>query len=41
MSSAIRISPNEARQKATYEQALLVCAYNDPEKYIKSQRPPA
>lgn len=33
MSEPIRISPNEARQKATSGQAFLVCAYDDSEKF--------
>ncbi len=33
MSEPIRISPNEARQKAISGQALLVCAYDDSEKF--------
>ena len=37
MSEPIRISPNEARQKTTSGQALLVCAYDDAEKFKKNQ----
>jgi len=33
MSEPIRISPQEARQKATAGQALLVCAYDDADKF--------
>ena len=33
MSEVIRISPQEARQKVTAGQALLVCAYDDAEKF--------
>ena len=33
MSETIRISPQEARQKVTAGQALLVCAYDDAEKF--------
>ena len=33
MSEPIRISPQEARQKVTAGQALLVCAYDDTEKF--------
>jgi len=33
MSEPIRISPQEARQKVTAGQALLVCAYDDADKF--------
>ena len=33
MSEPVRISPQEARQKVTSGQALLVCAYDDPDKF--------
>ena len=33
MSEPIRISPQEARQKVTARQALLVCAYDDADKF--------
>ena len=33
MSEPIRISPQEARQKVTAGQALLVCAYEDADKF--------
>jgi len=33
MSETIRISPQEARQKVTAGQALLVCAYDDADKF--------
>ena len=33
MSEPIRISPREARQKITARQALLVCAYDDADKF--------
>ena len=33
MSEPIRISPQEARQKVTSGQALLVCAYDDADKF--------
>ncbi|MGD2098000.1 MAG: rhodanese-like domain-containing protein [Desulfobacterales bacterium] len=36
MSEPIRISPNKARQKVSSGQALLVCAYDDPEKFKKN-----
>jgi hypothetical protein len=36
MSEPIRISPQEARQKATSGQALLVCAYDDADKFKKN-----
>ena len=33
MSEPIRISPQEARQKVAAGQALLVCAYDDADKF--------
>ncbi|NIS17009.1 MAG: rhodanese-like domain-containing protein [candidate division Zixibacteria bacterium] len=36
MSEPIRITPSEARQKVISGQALLVCAYDDPEKFKKN-----
>ena len=33
MSEPIRISPQEARQKVTARHALLVCAYDDADKF--------
>ena len=33
MSKPVRISPQEARQKVTSGQALLVCAYDDADKF--------
>ena len=33
MSEPIRISPQEARQKVTVGRALLVCAYDDADKF--------
>ena len=33
MNKPIRISPQEARQKLTAGQALLVCAYDDADKF--------
>ena len=33
MNEPIRISPQEARQKVTAGQALLVCAYDDADKF--------
>lgn len=33
MSEPIRISPHDARQKATSGGALLVCAYDDDDKF--------
>ena len=33
MSEPIRISPQEARQKVTAGQAILVCAYDDADKF--------
>ena len=36
MSEPIRISANEVRQKVISGQALLVCAYDDPEKFKKN-----
>ncbi len=36
MSEPVRISPEEARHKATSGQALLVCAYDDPEKFSQN-----
>ena len=33
MSEPIRISPQEARQKVTAGQAILVCAYDDANKF--------
>ena len=33
MSEPMRISPQEARQKVTAGQALLVCAYDDADKF--------
>ncbi|HWR89527.1 MAG TPA: hypothetical protein VN260_04675 [Dissulfurispiraceae bacterium] len=33
MGEAIRVSPQEARQKVTAGSALLVCAYEDEEKF--------
>ena len=33
MTEPIRISPQEARQKVTAGQALLVCAYDDADKF--------
>lgn len=36
MSEPIRISPGEARKKVISGQALLVCAYDDPEKFKKN-----
>ena len=36
MSEPIRISPQEARQKVVSGQALLVCAYDDAEKFKKN-----
>lgn len=35
MSDPIRISPREARQKVVSGQALLVCAYDDDDKFKK------
>ena len=37
MSEPVRISVNEARQKVISGQALLVCAYDDAEKFKKNQ----
>lgn len=37
MSEPLRISPNEARAKVTSGQALLVCAYDDPDKFNKNR----
>ena len=37
MSEPLRISPNEARAKVTSGQALLVCAYDDPDKFKKNR----
>jgi hypothetical protein len=36
MSEPIRITVNEARQKVTSGQALLVCAYDDADKFKKN-----
>ena len=36
MSQPVRISPQEARQKVTSGQALLVCAYDDADKLKKN-----
>ncbi|MGD9053801.1 MAG: rhodanese-like domain-containing protein [Desulfobacterales bacterium] len=36
MSEPIRITPSEARQKVISGRALLVCAYDDPEKFKKN-----
>ena len=36
MSDPVRISAEEARQKSQSGQALLVCAYDDPEKFKKN-----
>lgn len=36
MSEPIRITPSETRQKVISGQALLVCAYDDPEKFKKN-----
>ena len=36
MSEPVRISVNEVKQKITSGQALLVCAYDDPEKFKKN-----
>lgn len=36
MSEPVRISVNEARQKITSGQALLVCAYDDVDKFKKN-----
>jgi len=36
MSDPIRISPREARQKVVSGQALLVCAYDDDDKFKKN-----
>ena len=36
MSEPVRISPQEARQKVKSGQALLVCAYDDAEKFIQN-----
>lgn len=36
MSEPIRISVNEARQKVASGQALLVCAYDDSDKFKKN-----
>jgi rhodanese-related sulfurtransferase len=36
MSEPIRIPPSAARQKVSSGQALLVCAYDDPEKFKKN-----
>ena len=36
MSEPIRITPSEARQKTTSGRALLICAYDDPEKFKKN-----
>ena len=36
MSEPTRISPAEARQKVVSGRALLVCAYEDPEKFNKN-----
>ena len=36
MSEPIRIPVNEARQKITSGQALLVCAYDDADKFKKN-----
>lgn len=36
MSEPIRIAPNEARRKVTSGHALLVCAYDDPDKFKKN-----
>lgn len=33
MSDVLRVSPQEARQKVTAGSALLVCAYEDEEKF--------
>ena len=33
MTAAIRISPNETREKVTSGRALLVCAYDDERKF--------
>lgn len=33
MAEPIRVSPEEARRKATSRTALLVCAYDDDEKF--------
>ena len=37
MSEPVRISVNEARQKITSGQAILVCAYDDAEKFKKNK----
>jgi hypothetical protein len=37
MSESIRISPQEARQKVTAGLALLVCAYDDADKFKTCQ----
>ena len=37
MSEPVRISVNEARPKITSGRALLVCAYDDAEKFKKNQ----
>ena len=36
MSEPVRISPEEARQKTISGQALLVCAYDDPDKFSQN-----
>jgi hypothetical protein len=36
MSEPIRISAEEARAKVSSRQAILVCAYEDEEKFIKA-----